>query len=429
MTIPGPDDITRRELPNGIIALVRENHASPSVVVTGYLGVGAYDEPREQAGLADFTTDALMRGTEDRTFEEIYKAMEAVGASMGVSGGTHSTSFGAKSLAEDLPLMFDLLADVLRQPTFPANEVEKVRGEILTDLAERVHDTSRMANLTFYELAYPENHPYAISPSGYPETIKAITRDDLVDFYAGGYGPSPGAGDRAEGMVVVVVGAVETDEALAQLEAAFGDWEGQTYDRDPLSEVPPIDDVRERFVPVPDKTQANLVLGYPGPARTASDYLEARMCNTILGVFGLMGRLGEKVRDEQGLAYSSYSRLSGGPGPGPWRVIAGVDPINVERAVKSIRAEIRRICEEPVSEEELSDSKAYITGSMPLHLETNEGVAGTIRSMERYGLGLDYLQRYAEMINSITVEQVQAVAQRWLDPDAYALAIAGPSSA
>jgi zinc protease len=418
MSIPGPNDIARYELPNGIVVLARENDASPAVVVRGYVRVGAYDEKPEQAGLAAFTADGLMRGTEHRSFEDIYETVEAVGASVSVSGGMHTTAFGTKSLAEDLPLALDVLADVLRYPVFPADEVEKLRGEILTDLAERVHDTRRMANLTFQELAYPDGHPYGYSLSGYPETIRGLSRDDLVDFYNGGYG--------AQGMVIVVVGAVAPEDVRQQIEDIFGDWEGQRYDRDPLPEVPPIAKVRERYLPIPDKTQADIVLGYPGPARAAPDYLDARLCNTVLGVFGLMGRLGENVRDEQGLAYYATSRLSGGEGPGPWRVIAGVNPVNVEQAVVSIRDEIRRICEEPVGEEELVDNKAFITGSMPLHLETNEGVAGTILSMERHGLGLDYLQRYADMIDEITAARVQVAAQRWLDPDAYALAIAGP---
>jgi zinc protease len=418
MAIPGPNDIVRHELSNGIVLLVRENHASPAVVVTGLLRVGARDESPEQAGLADFTADGLMRGTANRSFEDVYGALESVGASMGISGGTHTTGFGAKSLAEDIPLVFDLLSEVLREPAFPSEHVERLRAEILADLAERSHDTSRMANLTFYELAYPEGHPYAVSSLGYPETIAGIHRDDLVTFYRGGYGPP--------GMILVVVGALKASEALARAEAALGDWKGDAPAREPLPGVDRLRDVRLRVVPIPDKTQSNLALGYPGPARTHPAYLDARVCNTILGVFGLMGRLGERVRDEQGLAYSSYSSLSGGPGPGPWRVLAGVDPRNVERAVESVRVEIRRMCEELVDEGELSDSQAYLTGSMPLQLETNEGVARAILSMERYGLGLDYLQRYKDLIDAVTPERVRAAARRWLDPDAYALAIAGP---
>ena len=418
MTIPGPHDIARCELSSGIVLLVRENHASPAVVLTGYLQVGALDESPEKAGLADFTADALMRGTASRSFDEIYGALEAVGGRLGVSGGTHTTGFGAKSLAEDLPLVLDLLSDVLREPTFPLDQVEKLRGEIMADLAERAHDTRRMANLTFYELAYPKGHPYAISSIGYPETIAGIERDDLVAFYRDGYGP--------QGMTVVVVGAVEAGEVAMRLEEALGDWAGPTYDREPLPEVDRLHEVRRRTVAIPDKTQSDVILGYPGPPRKHPGYLDARVCNTVLGVFGLMGRLGEKVRDEQGLAYSSYSVLSGGPGPGPWRVIAGVNPTNVERAVESIRAEIRGMCDELVDEEELRDSRAYLTGSMPLQLETNEGVARTILGMERYDLGLDYLQRYRDLIAEVTPEGVRAAARRWLDPDAYALAIAGP---
>lgn len=420
MSIPGPDDIARHEFPNGMVALVRENRASPSVVLSGYLQVGTHDEAPEQAGLASFTADMLMRGTEHRTFDEIYGQLESVGATVGVSGGTHTTSFGGKSLAEDLPLILDVIADVLRSPTFPPDEVEKERSEILTDLAERTHDTRRMASITFNELAYPEDHPYSRSSSGYPETVSTIVRDDLLDFYANGYG--------AEGMVFVIVGAVETTDALAQIEAAFGDWEGNRYARDPMPEVSRIAEVRRRFVPIADKTQTDIILGYPGPSRTAPDFLDAFVCNNILGVFGLMGRLGENVRDEQGLAYYSYSRVSGGAGPGPWRVIAGVNPDNVEQAITGIRDEIRRIRDEPVGKEELADNKAFITGSMPLQLETNEGVASVITSIERYDLGLDYVQRYPALIDKISAERIQAVAQRWLDPDAYVLAIAGPEN-
>ncbi|HIQ01899.1 MAG TPA: insulinase family protein, partial [Anaerolineales bacterium] len=225
MSIPGPEDIVRWELPNGIVVLVRENHASPSVVISGYLQVGSYDETDEQAGLAAFTGSALARGTTRRTFDQIYEEVESVGASFGISAGVHHTGCGAKSLAEDLPLVLDVLADVLRNPVFPPEEVEKLRGEILTNLEERTHDTRRMAGLTFRELAYPPGHPYSRSRIGYPETVSALTRDDLVAFYQGGYGP--------QGMVIAVVGAVEAEKAIDLVEKAFGDWDGSTCSRSP----------------------------------------------------------------------------------------------------------------------------------------------------------------------------------------------------
>ena len=197
MSIPGPESITRRELPNGIAVLARENHTSPSVVVRGYLQAGAYDERPEQAGLSAFAADALLRGTATRTFDQIYETLESVGASVGISGGTHTTGFGTKSLAEDLPLALDILADVLRHPTFPPDEVEKLRGEILTGLEERAHDTRSMAGLAFRELAYPQAHPYSRSIDGYTETISGISRDDLAVFYAGSHGSRGGYGQTA----------------------------------------------------------------------------------------------------------------------------------------------------------------------------------------------------------------------------------------
>jgi zinc protease len=210
------------------------------------------------------------------------------------------------------------------------------------------------------------------------------------------------------------------------VESAFGGWQGATLARDTLPPALPPTDIRREVVTIPGKTQSDIILGVPGPPRTDPDYLDAYLCNTILGVFGMMGRLGDSVREEQGLAYYSYSRISGGSGPGPWMIVAGVNPVNVEQAVDSIRAEIRRIRQEMVPVDELRDSQTFLVGSLPLRLEANEGVAFAALDMERYGLGLDYLQRYGDLIRAITPERVQAAAQLWLDPDAFNLAVAGP---
>ncbi len=416
-SLPGPHDIVRRELPNGIVVLVRENHASPAVVLNALVRAGAVFETRETAGLASFTAAAVMRGTARRDFQTIYEGIESIGASLSISGGMHTTQAYGKSLAEDLPTLLDVLADALRAPTFPVEQVERLRGEIITGLRYREQDTRQRAALAFKELAYPE-HPYSRSTRGYLDTVPGMSREALVDFHRQHYGP--------RGMIVVVVGAVPAEQAMAQVEAALGDWANPAQPPSPpLPDLKPAEQVRRADIVVPDKTQCDIVLGVPGPARAAPDWWGAVMANNILGLFGLMGRLGDVVRDRLGLAYYSYSHLEGGQGPGAWQVNAGVNPRKVPLAIDSIAAEIARLTSELVTDEELAENKSNFTGSLPLQLENNEGVAGALLRMERYQLGLDYLQRYADIVNAITREEVLAAAQHYLSQP-YAVAVAGP---
>ena len=417
--IPGPDDIARRELPNGIVVLARENFTAQSVVVAGSLPAGAVFEAPDHSGLASFTADALLYGTQNRDFAAIHETLEGIGADLEFDAGVHHCGFGGKSLAEDLPTLLDLMQDALRNPAFPAGHVERLRGEIMTGLQIREHDTRYQAGRAFRELAYPPEHPYHRSADGTLESIPQITREMLAGFHRRYYGP--------QGLIVVVVGAVEAGAALDAVEAALGDWQNPTQPPVPeLPPVPPLTEVRRQEVTVPGKTQSDIHLGAPGPSRRDPDFHAARLVNNVLGLFGMMGRLGKTVREEQGLAYYCYSLVEGEAGPGPWRVMAGVNPANVERAIASIVAEIRRITTEPVSAEDLADNKANFTGRLPLQLENNEGVAAAILRMERYDLGLDYLRRYADIINALTAEDLLAAAQRYLNPEAYALAVAGP---
>jgi zinc protease len=156
--------------------------------------------------------------------------------------------------------------------------------------------------------------------------------------------------------------------------------------------------------------------------------MKANLTNTVLGVFGMMGRLGDNVREDQGLAYYVYSRLEAGLGAGAWSATAGVNPANVQRAIDGILHEVRRLRDEPVPADELADSQSFLSGSMPLRLETNEGVAQTLLDIERHNLGFDYLLRYADLVNAVTVRDLQEMAQKYLDPEVYALAIAGPDA-
>jgi zinc protease len=416
--LPGPEDITRAELPNGIVVLARPNFNSPSVVINGFLKAGSLFDPDEKLGLADFTAAALMRGTSRYSFDNLYNELETVGASLGFSGGTHTVSMGGRTLAEDLDLLMELLAEALRQPVFPPGEIEKLRAQLLTGLAIRAQDTSEMASLTFDQVVYHE-HPYSRPEDGYPETIQAISPEDLGTFHQKHYGP--------HGLAFSIVGAVEPQRAIDLVAEYLGDWENLTQTSSP--ELPSLRPLTERViqrVPVPGKSQADLVLGCPGPERRAPDFLAASLGNSILGQFGMYGRIGEAVREKGGLAYYAYSSLGGGFGPGPWYAACGCDPANVDRAVGLIIQEMERFTSQPVSSEELEDCQANFVGRLPLSMESNGGVASALLNLERYDLGLDYYRRYPGLVASITREEVLSAARHYIDPNRLAIAVAGP---
>jgi len=415
----GPHTIQRFTLSNGIKLIVQENHASPSVVVRGHLWAGSVNDPPEQMGLARFTASAVTHGTATRTFQEINEITESVGANVFVGGGLHLSNVGGKSLAEDFGLLVEVLADVLRNPTFPQGEVDKVRGQIVTGLKELEDDTHGLASREFRRLLYTGQHPYGRPGDGTLDSVPGLKRDDLVQFYHAHF--------RPEGAIIVVVGDVQAEPVRDRLEAALGDW--QPPGAPPSFEVPAVEPLaeRRRYVrTMTNKTQADIALGTVGPARAAEDFYAARLADLILGQLGLMGRLGEAVRDKQGLAYYAFSGLEGGLGRGPWSVRAGVNSANVDQAIESILAEIARLRDEPVADQELEDGQDYLTGVLPLRLETNEGIAGTLLDMELYRLGDDYIIRYPHLIRAVSQEQIQAAAQTYLNPEHYALVIVGP---
>ncbi len=416
--LPGPETIHREELPNGVVVLIRENFSSPSVVLSGYLPVGALANTADTAGLAFMTATAMTRGTRTRSFHQIFESIESIGAHLSLYGGTHSTAFQGKALAEDLGLLLDLLADVLQNPSFPKAEFERLRAQQLTALAIREQDTGARAQMAFDTLVY-RDHPYRLSAGGYVETISELDHSDLRRFHREYFDPS--------GLVITIVGGVKAEMVLDLVASTLGQW--KTKQRQKMPDLPkliPLKKSRRVEVRLEGKVQSELVIGAAGPSRHDEEYLAAALGNSILGRFGLMGRIGEAVRVNAGLAYYAYSAISGGPGPGPWQVVAGVNPKDENRAIEIVQKEIKRFTSRRVSEEELFENKANFIGRLPMQLESNEGVAGRISHIERYGLGLDYYQRYQKLVAGITCDQVLAAGKRYLDPDRLAVAIAGP---
>ncbi len=416
--LPGPDDITRQELPNGITILSRANFNSPTISIKGYLHSGSLLDPRDKLGLSYLTAFGLMTGTTQHDFQSLYNQVESVGASLNFSGSTLTTSFSAHCLSEDLFLIMGLISECLRSPTFPEKEFNRQKTQMLTALAIRAQDTGAMAALLFDQIIYAD-HPYQHPEEGYTETVQAIGRDDLEQFYQYTYGP--------QNMVIVIVGAVEPQRAVDSVQQVLGDWTNP--DQQLLPEIPKLYPLQNRTLKrhsIPRKSQADIVMGSYAPDRLSPDYHALRIGNNILGEFGMMGRLGNRVREESGLAYYAYSSLSISLGPGAWEMIAGVNPDNIDQTIALITDEVRRFVSEPVTEEELADSKSNFLGRMPLLLESNSGVAISLLNIEHFNLGLDYFLRYPQLVQAITQVEVLEASQKYLDPDRLAIAIAGP---
>ncbi|MEE9217292.1 MAG: pitrilysin family protein [Anaerolineales bacterium] len=419
-TLPGPETVVRRELDNGITFLARENFSSPSVVISGYLPVGSLIEEAHMAGLASMTAASMMRGTRKRNFAQIYESIESIGARLNFAAGKHSTSFSGKALAEDLGVLLDLLHEVLLTPTFPKAQVDRLRAEKMTALGIRDQDTGARADLAFNKLIY-KGHPYSIPTEGNKKTIAQLTAANARSFHRKHFGPN--------GMVICIVGGIKARQAAKAVSDRFSSWKGNGSGADlSVPAVRPPKGIKRVHVNLEGKSQSDLVMGIPGPRRSDPDFVSAALANNILGRFGMFGRIGDVVREEAGLAYYAYSTLSGGVGPGPWQVVAGVNPSNLEKAIELIRGELRKIIKSLPGQDELDDNQANFIGRLPLQLESNEGVAGAIVNAERHSLGMDYYQKYPGLVASVTREDILRVAQRFIDPDNLAIVSAGAPS-
>lgn len=417
-SMPSPEDVYQTTLSNGITILARSNYNSPSVNMGGYLPAGAIFETDEKLGLADFVSSMLMRGTQTRTFDSIYNELETVGASLGFDSGVHNTNFGGRALVEDLPLLMKLLSESLRNPTFPKDEMERLRTQMLTGLALRAQDTSDMADLLFEQFLYAD-HPYGKPSDGYVETIQAISRKDLETFHRFHFGP--------RGMVIAIVGAIQPKKAVEAVAKVLGDWSVPNQKEPPA--LPPLKplkkSVRKHHL-IPGKSQSDLVVGTIGPTRKSPDFMAASLGNSVLGQFGMMGRIGNVVREKSGLAYYAYSSLHSGFGPGSWEVAAGVNPKNLKKALDLIDAELRSFVKNGVTKDELADSQANYVGRLPLSLESNGGMVSAILNIHRYQLGMDYYQRYETLVRRVTRDDVVETAQKYIDPERLVIATAGP---
>lgn len=409
--------INRRLLANGIPVLVHENPTHHLVNLRFLVHAGSVEDTPAQAGLASFTGSSLLRGTERYAFEHINEVVDSTGMSIHTSAGTHLAIISLRCLTDDLPTGLELISDILCCPIFPDDEVTKLREQILTRIRHEQYSTRAVARRLFREAAYPLNHPYRLSPTGDQETVSAISRDDLAAAYHLRYGPAR--------TFVVASGDVSSTDLCDLLATHVGNWQSL------VSLVPEIPDAGDAQPSrnqreVAGKTQSDLVFGTLAFRRDHPEWEALRQATVIFGQLGLSGRLGAKVRDEQGLAYGVHANLESSLSRASWTVGAGVNPTNVDRALDSIRSELDKLLADGVTEDELAGAQRYLIGGMALQLETNSGITSVMQQIELFDLGLDYVEQRPKLIQAVTRDGILNTVRQHLPEGEAIISIAGP---
>lgn len=397
---------------------VRRNPATPAVTFMLAFDAGSVFDPPSRPGLAAFTARMIDRGTPEHSADALAEAIEGRGASVEAASNRQSLTFTATCLEDDFEPMLALVARMAQAPTFPDDQIELRRQETLTRIAQDAENTGARATAAFFDRLYGEGHPYAHAPRGTAASIEALTRADLEAFHRARIGP--------ERLTAAIVGDIDEARARDAVARTLASWAPAGRDEPGELPAPAPPAVRDHSrIDVPGKSQADIAYGFLGPGRLDEGYYAFWVMNTVLGQYGMGGRLGENIREQQGMAYYAYSSYDAARTPGPLLVRAGVDPANVDRAIAAIDHEIARIASGGVTQEERDNAVRYLIGSIPRMLETNAGTAQFLVTVEQFGLGEGFERRLPGLLSAVTVEQASAAAAA-LDPDRAVVAVAGP---
>ncbi|MSO35833.1 MAG: insulinase family protein [Acidobacteria bacterium] len=438
----------RTVLDNGVTVIAKANHTTPAVSLLIGVRAGAYADPPDREGTAALCARVLDRGTVTRPAEVIADDLDGRGASLSVVTGRHQMAISATCLSDDFGAVLGLAADIARHPAFPDAEVTTRRADLITSIRQDEDNPAPMAVDAFARALYG-SHPYARKVRGSVTTVESIRRQDLVRFYQKGFQP--------HFITVVAVGDVAEEVAIAAIAKVFGDWSSfakATEDKsasvrgdkpflsaealgakveglsgpDAVLVPDAIAPTERRLVTVPmmNKAQADLAYGFAGIRRSHPEFPAFSVMNNALGQYAIGGRLGDRIRERQGMAYYVFSSLDASLGAGPFTIRAGVSADNVERAIASIDTELAMVLESGFTAQEIDESKSYLVGSLPRQLETNAAIASFLLNADFFDLGLDYDVRLPGLIQSVTLEAANAAARQLLDPSRATIAVAGP---
>jgi zinc protease len=403
----------RLVLKNGLVLLILPERSLPLVQIQVIVKAGALYEPDEKAGLASLVADLLDEGTRRRSATEIADAIDFVGGSLGAGSGDDWASASLRVLKKDLPLGMDLLSDILLHPSFPEAELERRRKQVLGNLMAQKDEPGVIAAKTFSERVFGP-HPYHRPVEGTEESLPRITREDLVQFYDQYYRPN--------NTIMAMVGDITEKEARDLMARYFGSWPSRPT---PKPAIRPAPRLEKKVVEPIDKqlTQANVVLGHLGIDRKNPDYYSVVVMNYILGGGGFSSRLVTEIRENQGLAYSVSSRFTASTDPGSFSVSLQTENGSARKAIEAVLAEIKKIRETPVTDQEIEDAKSFLIGSFPLRMDTTGEIASLLAQVEYFGLGPDYFEEYPKRIGAVGKEDVLRVAKKYLDPERFVLVV------
>ncbi|PYN98683.1 MAG: hypothetical protein DMD91_14495 [Candidatus Rokuibacteriota bacterium] len=404
----------REVLPNGIVLLVAERPAIPIVAVRVSHRAGAVFDPSGHAGLANLTGAVITRGTAKRSGPELDSAIEFVGGHLEAGAGRDGLSESLSVLKRDLGLGLDLLREVVLTPAFPDAEVKRKIGEIQAAIQRSEESPEAVASRALARLTFPA-HPYGTPVEGTKDSVGKLTRDDVVQFYQ--------TYVRPDTTVIAVVGAVTVDEARREVMARFGTWPRPAGAAPPLPATPVPGPAASETI-TKELTQATIVLGRQAINQRNPDYFPLTVASYILGG-GSASRLYSRVREEGGLAYAVYSYLAPGRYGASFIVSSQTRTAEVGKVSEIVREELARMTRERVTDRELALAKAYLIGSFPLRLDTSGKVADFLIAVEELGLGLDYADRYRELISRVTGDDVMRVAGQYFQPPAFNRVVVG----
>jgi zinc protease len=408
----------RAVLDNGLVFIGKETHTTPAVTIDLAIRAGSICDPADAPGGTWLLSRVIDRGTTARSAADIAEDLDNRGISLAITVTRHAFSIVCTCLVEDFEPVLALLAEIIISPSLTDDEIAKRKVEIITAIRQDDDNPFITAGDALMALLYPDGHPYGRRTKGSIEGVEKLTRERLVRLHADRFAPGE--------LTAVVAGDVEVGRAQDVAARVFGGWRTPPPRPIPLPSPALATGRRRLVIPMMNKAQADVAYGFTTIRRTDPAYYAFWLMNHAFGQYSMSGRLGQNIRERQGMAYYVGSSLDANVVEGPLVIRAGVNPANVDRTVSAIDDEIRALVGDGLTTKEVDDSRQYLICALPRSLETNAAIARFLQQAEFFGLGLDYDVRLPALLSAVTVDDVNAAARRVLDAQRAAVVIAGP---